>query len=415
MSVMHGNHPLSDKAVTPLARAIKKFVDETIIPHEPELAQGDAGAIRTMEQLMKAARAAGLWGWFYPAALGGKIATLVDYLPIAEQEGRSEYGPAIFGSSSVLDVRMLHQHGSAAVGAQFLDPLVAGAVVAAYGMSEPDSNGSIPATIKTSAVLSNGSWIINGSKWFVSRVQRAAFITLVARTRDAAAGKQPAESAFSMIVVPTDAPGFKIERQLDIFGRNQGQGEISLHQVAVPEHHLLGPRERGLDLMRQRLELGRTLNAMHWTGLAQRCFDLMCARICSQRGQRARLPEKQLARRHVVEIYQAIASARAQVYLAAERIDAQCTSGNSGNSMIEVSMGKLAASRALSMAVDAAIQMFGAEGLTELTPLSSIYRSARATHIQDGADEVLISAAGKRILDAYQTRHPPAYWPESAA
>jgi acyl-CoA dehydrogenase len=391
--------PRSNNAASnALADAVKKFTDEAIIPHEPVLARGDTLSAEKMDELTRQARAAGLWGLFYPSDLGGKIASLADYLPVAEQEGRSEYGPAIFGSRSALDVHMLHRHGSAAVRARFLEPMAAGEIVGAYGMSEPDSIGSIPATIHTCATLDNGKWIIEGRKWFISRAKRAAFVTVVARTQKDAA---PAR-AFSMIVVPTDAAGFTIEQEIAILGRGQGQCELSFDCVAVPEHYLLGQRNHGLGLMQERLGLGRTLNAIHWIGLAQRCFDLMCERICSQRGMLARLPEKQLIRQHIFNAYQAIVSARAHIHAAAKRLDAQ-----SGGE-IEVNMAKVTASRALSLAVDSAIQIYGAEGVSDATPLSSIYRTARTTRILDGADEVLINTVGRQLLQAYAARENEA-------
>jgi len=374
-----------------LADAVKTFTDDLIVPSEPVLAQGDAQAAAKMAELAHTAREAGLWGLFYPADHGGKIASLAEYLPVAEQEGRSEYGPAIFGSRTTLDVHMLRRHGSAAVRERFLTPLVEGSGIGAYGMSEPDAAGSVPATMQTRAELTSGKWIVEGRKWYISRAAQATFVTVVARTRQEAAP----EHAFSMIVVPTDAAGFRIEREMPVLGRLQGQCELSFDQVSVPESYVLGQRDRGLDLMQERLALGRTLNAIHWVGLAQRCFDLMCGRICSPRGALARLPDKQLVRQHVFQAHQAIASARCLVRLAAVSVDQQ------ERSEVAVNMAKVAASQALHVAADSAIQIFGAEGLGDETPLSGIYRMARATRILDGADEVLINHIGKQLLQAY--------------
>ncbi|WP_307844757.1 acyl-CoA dehydrogenase family protein [Ralstonia syzygii] len=274
-------------SATPLADAVRRFTDETIIPNEPVLARGGDPAARKMRELMREARAAGLWGVFYPAELGGKITTLAEYLPVAEQEGRSEYGPAIFGSRATVDVHMLHWHASAAVRERFLAPLAAGEITGAYAVSEPDSIGSVPSTINAAATLANGTWLVSGRKWFVSRAKHAAFVTVVARTKKDSAQ----DHRFSMIVVPTETAGFCVEQEIEILGRPQGQCKLSFDQVAVPASHLLGQADQGLDLMRERLDLGRTLNAMHWLGLAQRCFDMMCERIGSQRGTLARLPE----------------------------------------------------------------------------------------------------------------------------
>ena len=129
---------------------------------------------------------------------------------------------------------------------------------------------------------------------------------------------------------------------------------------------------------------------MHWLGLAQRSFDLMCTRIRGPRGQQARLGDKQLVRLRVFEAYQAIASARGLLRDAARKFDAGVANA------VEVNVAKVAASQALSLTVDSAIQVYGAEGLSSLTPLSGIYRAARATHILDGTDDALVSAVGRR-------------------
>ncbi len=384
------NFTADDLRTEGFAGSVRRFVESFVIPNETQLGKGDAASAQMLAQLAGKARAAGLWGLFYPASLGGKINSLEEYLAVAEEEGRCESGPAVFGSEAIADVHVMQAHGGAEIRARFLAPTVAGDAAPSYGMSEPDSVGSSPATIKTSARLVNGSWIVNGRKWFVCRSDRGAYITVVARTEPSG----PAERALSMIVVPANATGVAVERDLDIFGRFQGQREISFTNVEVPESHLLGERNRGFDLVRERLGLGRILRAAQWVGLAQRCLDLMCARICSQRGELAHLSEKQLVRLHVFKAHKAIVGARALVRLAARGFDS-----NSPDDLA-IMTAKVAASEALCKASDSAVQIFGAEGVSSLTPLSGIYRTARATRFMDGADEALINAAGRRIIDA---------------
>ena len=376
-----------------LSQEVKKFVDEMIIPHEPQLAQGGDLASQLQSELIEKARRAGLWGLFYPLSHGGKIASLEDYLIVAEQEGRSEFSSAIFGSHSALDAHMLLKFGSDAIHKNFLDPMVAGKAIPSYAMTEPEHGGSFPSLIATSARLSNGNWKINGRKWFVGNADRATFVTVLARTggEETAVGK-----ALSMILVPTDAPGFQVERHIAMMGRSLGQGEISFTAVQVPEHNLLGACGSGIELMGQRLGMGRLLRAMNWVGLAQRCFGLMGARINSTRGLSARLPDKQLVRQHVVNAYQAIAAARELIRVATRGVDAQCPAD------VEINVAKMAASQALCIASDSAVQLYGAEGISDLTPLSGIYRIARTTRILDGTDESLISSVGRRIINSFK-------------
>jgi len=385
------------RAHTGLARSlsgeVRKFVDEMVIPNESRLAQDSDAASRLQSELAEEARRAGLWGLFFPLSHGGKIASLEDYLVIAEQEGRTEFSPAILGSHSALDAHMLLKFGNDEIRKNFLEPMAAGKATPSYGMTEPGHGGSFPALITTAAYLSNGHWVINGRKWFVGNTDRATFITILART----AGKDTAlNKALSMIIAPTDTPGFKVERQITMMGRSLGQGEISFTDMKVPEHNLLGASGSGLDLMGQRLGIGRLLRSMNWVGLAQRCFDLMGARINSERGRTARLPEKQLVRQHVVNAYQAIASARELIRVAARGVDAQRPSD------VEINIAKMAASQALCITSDSAVQLYGAEGISDLTPLSGIYRIARTSRILDGTDESLISSAGRRLINLFK-------------
>lgn len=387
-----------------LARQVRRFVDEHVIPLEAELAGEPRHAARRIAELGAHARAAGLWGNFYPKALGGRISSLRAYLLVAEQEGRSEYGPAIFGDDATLDLHMLSRHAGEDVRQRFLSGLAAGAMVSSYGMSEPDSIGSIPATLSSHAEFVDGHWRLSGRKWFICRAERAALVTVVARTAPG-----PLESGLSMLLVPTDLPGFRVERPLSILGRFSGQGELSFDQVPVPASHVLGAVGQGLALMQERLGLGRILRSVHWLGLAQRCFDLMCARIHSARGVQARLADKQLVRQRVFRVYQGIASARALLHDAADKYDAAVPNS------VEVNIAKVAASQALSEAADSAIQIMGAEGLSELSPLSGIYRTARTTHILDGTDDALVSAVGRQLLDSCGEAGLDFDWPSVMA
>ncbi len=376
-----------------LARAVNVFVETEIIPNEPLLAQQGERSLRLQSDLAQKARQAGLRGLFYPLSHGGKIASLEDYLLVAEQEGRTEFSQAIFASHTALDAHMLLKFGNAAIHEQFLQPLASGDALPCYGMTEPGQSGSIPSLITTTAHLSNGWWRIDGRKWFISNADRATFMTVLART----AGKETElNNALSMIIVPTDAPGFKVERQLTMMGHSYGQGEVSLTAVQVPEHYLIGACGGGLDLMNKRLGLGRLLRAMNWIGLAQRCMDLMGARIHSIRGKFSRLAEKQLVRQHIFNTYQAIAGARELIRIAARGVDAQSPDE------IAINVAKMAASHALCIASDGAMQLYGAEGLSDLTPLYGINRIARTSRILDGNDESLISSVGRRLINHYQ-------------
>lgn len=379
--------------VKSLANEVGKFVDELVIPKEQQLVRKGNCSSRLLSELTENARSAGLWGIFYPHEYGGKVDSLEDYMVVAEQEGRTVFTHEIFGSHTALDARMLQKFGNKTIQKKFLEPMVSGNALPCYGMTEPGHSGSVPGLIKTSAYLSDGKWHINGKKWFVSNVNSATFITVLVRT---AKKETDTKKALSMIVVPVASKGFRVERQISIMDSSLKQSEISFNAVQVPESNLLGNCGDGINLMNQRLGIGRLMRSMQWIGLAQRCLDMLGGRIHSSRGLTARLHEKQLVRQHIVKAYHAIASARELIRVAARGVDAQCSSN------IEINIAKMAASQALCIASDSAAQIFGAEGVSELTPLSNILRIARTTRILDGTDESLISSVGRQLIDFYQ-------------
>jgi acyl-CoA dehydrogenase len=375
-----------------LAREVREFVDTRVVPNEARLAR-ESESSPLLTELRAEARRAGLWGVFYPPSHGGKIGSLEDYLLVAEQEGRSEFSQGIFGSHSALDAHMLLQYGTPELKTLYLEPLAQGQAVSAYAMTEPDKGGSFPALLAASAQLEGGHWTINGRKWFVCNSERANFFTVLARTGEV---DTPLSRALSMLIVPADAPGFRFERPISMLGRFLGQGELSFTDVKVPEYHLLGHAGAGIALMGKRLSIGRLLRSMNWIGLAERCLDLMGERVHSERGTASRLTDKQLVRQHFVEVYQAISGARALIRIAARGVDA----GRPND--VDINVAKMAASRAVCKAADSAVQLYGAEGLSELMPIEGIFRIARTSRILDGADEALVSAVGRRLIDDYQ-------------
>lgn len=369
--------------------AVRRFTEEEILPREALLTSPDG--LGVLASLQQQARSAGLWGLYYPPELGGCGFTLPEYLPIAEQEGRALLGPAVFGADAALDVRMLHESGSDRIRREYLAPLVAGTAVASYGMTEPGVSGSDASLLRTEARLAQGMWTVHGRKWFTSRGGRATFTTVVART--GALGR-PVRSALSLIVVPACTPGFRVVRPLSTLDLEPDQWELEFTDARVPEDHLVGQRGRGTAVIGRRLNLGRLLRAMHWLGQAQRAFDLMCLRMRQRRTLGGVLADKQLMHQHVFAAYTEICAARSLLRRAAAVFDAGLPTTS------DVSAAKVAASRMVNDVLDRAVQVFGAEGL--LHPFLSVaYRTARATRIYDGPDEIHITTTAQRILATY--------------
>ncbi|MEV1294316.1 AMP-binding protein [Pseudonocardia sp. NPDC049635] len=369
-----------------LAAAVRAYVDEQILPVERDLATGDAVAGRLLAELRSQARRAGLWGLGHATELGGAGLALPDYLLLAEQEGRTLSGPAVFGTETVLDVRMVHAHGRPALQEHYLDRMCRGELLPSFGMTEPGRAGSVPEGLATRAERVPDGWRITGRKWFISNAGIADLTVVVARTGD---------DGFSVFLVPTSAPGYRRVRPLTVLGGHSGQWEIELDGVVVDDDHLVGVEGGGLQVIQERLTLGRTLRAMHWIGLAQRAFDLMCARLREREVHGGPLGGKQLMHEHVFAAYTGISAARSLVRRAAARLDA------GQPARVEVAAAKVAASRIAVDVIDRAVQVHGAEGLSDETPLAAMVRAARATRIYDGADEVHTTTAATWLLRGF--------------
>ena len=388
---------MNDNAET-LATRVRHFVERQVIPAESALGAGDAA---TMKNLRQQAKSAGLWALPLPRELGGGGLALGDYFRLAEQEGRSDHGPDALGSGSLLNVRTLQAHASTELRTSVLSGLVAGDLHVSYAMTEPNVAGSDPSGLRATAKqASDGSWTVSGRKWFTTAAGRADLVLVLARTD----GNAPARSAFSLFAVPADADGFSVVRELDVLGTG-GQYELAFDDVRVPPTHLLGKPGLGMTIAAERLALGRTLRALRWVGQAQRAVELLCERAASRELGDGRLADQQLVQQHVFEAELATRSARELTAHAAESVLA----GGSGQA--EVSIAKVAASRALSTAVDAAMQIYGAEGLTAATGLPGLLRTARTARILDGADELHTTSAARRLIRGY-TRDSDAERPD---
>ncbi|MEU6483578.1 acyl-CoA dehydrogenase family protein [Streptomyces sp. NPDC046887] len=389
-----GQSPPADTAaeVGKLRSRVQEFVRDRVIPSEPVLDAGGPAAREALIALRRQARDAGLWALPLPAELGGGGLDLRRYAAVAEAEGASDHGPAALGSATLLDAGMLARHATAAVRDRWLRPLVAGELSASYAMTEPDVPGTDPTRVRTRAEpVPGGGWKVTGRKWFASGAAEADGVTVLARTGGADGDRE----GLTLLLVPTDAPGFRFVRELPVLGA-AGQGELAFDAVHVPADHVLGTPGQGLAVAAERLQLGRTLRALRWLGQAQRAFDLMCARAAGggERG-RAALGGHQLVQQHVFESLLALRTTRPLVHEAVALLD------RGEDARTEVGLAKVAAARTLQRVVDAAVQVYGAEGLGPDTALPALQRTGRAARVLDGPDELHITSVARRILRAY--------------
>ena len=379
--------------VRPLRARVLRFVEEHVYPVEQVLDDGYSEAARaTMAHLMRAAKDAGLWALGHPKEIGGGGLSFLDYVYVNEVVGRSEHAMVALGTHSLQDSIMLNLHASPTWRERYLRPLVAGEIFPSFAMTEPDVASSDPTQLQTSAVLDGDHWVINGRKWFTTGANRAAYTTVMVRTEPDA----PAHAAFSMIIVPTDTPGYDILRETPVMGMLGGHCEVAYRDVRVPRENLLGERGQGFLIAQQRLGPGRIFHCMRWLGQAQRAFDLMCERANNRVAFGSTLAEKQSIQNMVFETAAEIQASRLLTLDAAHKIDA------GDPARVEIGLIKVVGARMLHRAIDRAIQVHGAKGVTSDTPLERMYRNARFGRIYDGPDEVHQMTVARRLLKQYR-------------
>ena len=381
---------------------IREFMDREVIPLEGEMLHGDP------ERLAEAVAAAqakvkqmGLWAPNHPVEFGGLGLSMVDHGLFAEAVGRSPLGMTVFGTQApdAGNIEILHQHGTPEQQDRWLRPLVAGEIRSCFSMTEPETAGSNPLLLETTAVSDGDDYVINGQKWFTSSADGAAFAIVMAVTDPDA----PPYRRSSMIIVPTDTPGFELIRNVSVMGHtgsgHASHGEVSYQSCRVPKSNLLGDEGGGFVIAQDRLGPGRIHHCMRWLGIASRAYDMMCERANQRRiaPDGSRLADRQVVQHWAAELDAEIRGARLQTLHAAWMIDRHGAKA----ARDEISAIKFVVANTMLAAVDTSIQVHGALGVTDDTVLSYWYRHERAARIYDGADEVHKSSLGRRILRRY--------------
>ena len=361
---------------------------------------GDAASRRStgvMAELKAEAKSRGLWALGHPADIGGGGLPFMDFVFLNEIIGRSEYGQVAVGSVSMQDSIMMNLYASTEQRERFLKPLVNGDVYPSVGLTEPEVAGSDPTRMQATAYLDGDEWVINGHKWFTSGASRAAFTTVFAKTEpDAEKHMQ-----FSSIIVPTDTPGYLIQRAVPTMGHVGGQHcEVIYDNVRVPKSNLLGNQGEGFLISQKRLGPGRIFHCMRWLGQAQRAFELMCDRSLTRYAHGSMLAEKGAIQTMIAQSAAEIQGARLMTLDAARVMD------SGSEARVEISLVKFHGATMLHNVIDRAIQVHGALGVTSDTPLDKMYREARYGRIYDGPDEVHHMVVARNLLRNYKDRAP---------
>jgi len=272
-------------AIRDLAAALRRFVDEEVVPLEPALFAGGFGAVRgELDGLRGKAKELGLFAPQLPRELGGAGLTLLEFAHLGEVLGRTPLGHYVCNCQApdAGNMELLLHHGSAEQRARWLAPLARGEIRSCFGMTEPEFAGSNPVWMGTTARRDGEDYVLDGHKWFTSSAEGAAFCVVMAVTAPAA----PPHERASQILVPTDAAGFAIVRNLPVMGE-AGEGwmshaEVRLSGVRVPADHRIGAEGAGFALAQERLGPGRIHHCMRWLGICERAFDLMCQRAADR-------------------------------------------------------------------------------------------------------------------------------------
>ena len=387
---------LSPELTARLGRA-RAFVDAHVTPLERRLAEDGFFAVEpALAELRGRVKAEGLWAPQLPRELGGMGLSLVEHGLMSEALGRSPLGHYVFGCQApdAGNLEILHLFGTDEQKRRWLEPLAAGAIRSCFSMTEPETAGSNPTQLACRARRDGDSWVLDGHKWFTSSADGAAFAIVMAVTDPDA----PPHRRASMILVPTDTPGFRRVRNISVMGHpgegHQSHAEIVYEGCRVPAANLLGGQGQGFAIAQERLGPGRIHHCMRWLGICDRAFELMVRRAATRRIDDQLLAEKGAVQGWIAECRARIAAARLLVLETAWRIDRHGFKA----AQEEVSLIKFFVADVLLHTLDRAIQVHGALGVTDDTPLAFWYAHERAARIYDGPDEVHKAAAARRIV-----------------
>jgi acyl-CoA dehydrogenase len=389
-------------AMTPEVRELRMrardLMDRLVYPNEARLEREDDEAEALVKDLRAQVRAAGLWAPHIGPEAGGSGRGFVAYAFLNELIGRSAWAPLIFGCQApdAGNAEILHLFGTGDQRRRWLAPLVAGDVRSFFSMTEPEVSGSDPTGLRTTAVRDGDDWVIDGHKWFSSGAEGAAFGIVMAVTDPDA---EPHRRA-SQIIVPATTPGVEIVRAIPVLG-HRGRGwsthcEVRYTGVRVPVANTVGEPGDGFRIAQKRLGPGRIHHVMRWLGQMQRAFELMCGYALERQAFGGPLAAKQTVQNWVADSAAEIQACRLLTLDAAARID------QGDEARVEISAVKFYAARVLHDVVDRAVQVHGALGLTDQTPLARMYADARAARLYDGPDEVHRMVVSRRVLRAFE-------------
>lgn len=387
-----------------LQRRLAAFMESNIYPNErayvDEVNAGDRWQpLQLIEELRQKARSEGLWNLFLPAVSG---LSNVDYAPMAEMMGRVSWASEVFNCSApdTGNMEVLHLYGTDEQKTRWLTPLLNGEIRSCFSMTEPDVASSDATNIEASMVREGDEYVLNGRKWWSTGAgdPRCKLSIFMGKTDPNA----PRHRQQSIILVPMDTPGVKVERMLTVMGYDDapnGHGEVTFENVRVPKENLLLGEGRGFEIAQGRLGPGRVHHCMRLIGAAERALELMVERAKQRTAFGKPLADQGVIRQWIAEARCSIDQARLLVLRTAWLLD---TAGAKA-AQREIAMIKAVTPRMALGVIDRAIQTHGGAGVSQDTPLAALWIYARSLRIADGPDEVHLHSVAKAELA--RTRH----------
>ncbi|PRX45978.1 acyl-CoA dehydrogenase [Prauserella shujinwangii] len=396
-----------DPRTEELRERLLEFMDSHVYPAEPVFAEQLAAredewsTVPVVEELKAEARRRGLWNFFLPGEHGGGLTNL-QYAPLAEITGRSpQLAPVALNCAApdTGNMEVLSMFGSERQRKEWLEPLLDGEIRSAFAMTEPDVASSDARNIATRITRDGDSYVINGRKWFISGAMNPnCRIFIVMGKTDP--GAEPHRQQ-SMVLVPRDTPGLRVERGMRVFGYTDGDhgghAEVVFDDVRVPAENLIGEEGGGFAIAQARLGPGRIHHCMRLIGMAERAIELMCRRATSRVAFGKALAQQGVVQEWIAESRVRVEQLRLLVLKTAWLMD---TVGNQG-AHTEIQAIKIATPASVEWILDKAIQTHGAGGVSQDFPLAGLWAAARMLRLADGPDEVHKRSLARRELKQY--------------
>jgi alkylation response protein AidB-like acyl-CoA dehydrogenase len=391
---MDGSDPVELRA------RVRGYIDSVAIPAEPAAyAEGGLHGPRPeiVAELRAAAREAGVFAPTVPVELGGLGLDHVRQAVVLEEAGRSLLGPVALNCHAPDEgnIVLLNKVGSVAQRERYLEPLARGEIRSSFAMTEPSPGaGSDPRALATTATRTADGWRIDGTKWFITGAEGAAFYVVMART---------SESGASMFLVDAGHPGLRLERTIDTLDTlvSGGHGQLEFEGCTVGQNALLGELDQGFAQAQLRLAPARLTHCMRHLGAARRAHEIAARYAADRELFGTTLGELGMAQQQIADNEIAIASSRAFI----EQVAALLDTGARGTH--ESSLAKTFVSEAVFGVVDRSLQLCGAFGVSGDTVISAIYREVRPFRIYDGASEVHRWSIARRVLRGLESGRLP--------